>query len=179
MGKVEATIVVKFGEGVEGDALALIELDETENTYVDDSGEVQVKTQFNPGEEPFFWIHYDSSLKVAEYRSSAGEIELQQLSRTYNKEQQLQFIKEKIDSDTAEQELSYYPMQTSSPSWYGNEGEGWKRTGRKITVSGNTPCICDLDFTIKADQYKLIPPSMTLAEDETYPILVVFYMENA
>jgi len=189
---VETTIVVKFGDDVGDNALAVVELDETKNIYVDNSGEIQIKTTFNSDDAPYFWIHYDSTLVIEKIEKSAGEVFSIEENKIYTKEQQLVFIKEKKDSATAKVSLSYNMHQQISKTWFGNVGTGWKKVNRDITITGGLnefdlptiPAICDFVFTILADQYKLVPPKADIDafhaidanKEKPYPILIVFYL---
>lgn len=188
---VETTIVVKFGDGVDSGAIAIVELDETMNTYVDDDGDTKVKTNFNSDDIPHFWIHYSDTLQIDKIEWSTGDVFLVEEDKTYTKEKQLVFVKEKKDSISAKDSISYNMHHQVSKTWFGNEGRKWNMKQRNITVAGsgtlftdNIPAICDFVFTILADQYKLVPPKEAIDafhaiegnEEKPYPVIIVFYM---
>jgi len=166
---VAATVVVEFGHGVDSGALVLIELDEVMN--LDLNGEE--KTSFNPGDTPYFLVHHDSSVRIGSIKSSAGMVSGgNAVSRA--RSQQMQFTN--IEDS---QDLPHIPAGALAWTWWGNDpvidqdGRTLKATGTKI------PAIGEVSYSIQASQYNLTPPPMTLTDDETYPILIVIYMEAA
>ena len=57
---VQSTIVVEFGDGADSSGFVAMELDETLN--LDSDG--NVKTSFAPGNEVWFWLQHDETLRV-------------------------------------------------------------------------------------------------------------------
>lgn len=181
---VEATIVVHFGESVDVDQeFTVIELDEEVN--VDSVGEVY--TTFLPDEKAGFLVHFDpDKLRIAHIGSSDGSVSGGNW-RTRKRVEQMQFSNREDD-----QELSYISIPEGSieETWYGEE-LGLNYDGREVSVSGEWPvingelepyaaAICELKYDIRAVTYLLSPPSnLELEDDETYPILIVVWMEAA
>jgi len=183
MSLVEASIVVKFGESVrQSDAFAVLELDEVANSYVDADGETVVKTTFEPTDVPKFLLHHGTKIKIQKIEWSAGLVQYIK-NVTRSREQQLTFIREEVNSVEALQQLSYFPASSITYKWYGNKGVQITLTGRDIKIrdmfsATDLPAICDAKYTVNFRQYQLFPPAMSLGVDETFPIVVVFYMEN-
>ena len=63
--------------------------------------------------------------------------------------------------------------------WYGNVGTGLSRDGRRLRVTGGTPCTADAIVPIAVHLYRYVPPPMTLGEGETWRSVIVCYMEAA
>ena len=61
MADVGATIVVEFGTGADSSAFVAVELDDHLNKDADG----ETKTQFNPGDQVWFWVQHDASLRTA------------------------------------------------------------------------------------------------------------------
>lgn len=171
------TIVVAFGEGADSSALVVVELDDQKNLDADGN----VKTQFNPGDRPSFIVHYDKSvLRLDRVLCSSGMVtggneELR------DKDQQMSFANDQG------QDLPHIPAGPVGWEWYGNSPPVGL-DGRRVTVldrlsqatiGAAIPAIGNVTYKILADVYTLIPPPLTLAEDENWPVLVVVYMEPA
>jgi len=165
---IEGTIVVEFGESVASDQqFTVVELDDAVN--VDTSG--NIKTSFNPDDTPGFVVHYDETqLCIDRVECSSGSVSAGSLvSRTRTR--QLQFT----NTDDS-QELSHIPDGDVDFEEYGNS-PAIVQDGRKIRAAGQVPAIGEATYSIRCRAYRLNPPTLTLEEDETYPILVVVYME--
>lgn len=199
---VEASIIVQFGEDVSDDALAVIELDDEKNVITNDQGEQEILTQFEPGYHPHFLIHYDSNLIISEISFSSGNVV--KISNNLHpnfagglireRTQRLQFVREFIDSEKAYANLTYkqrYPYADAvEKEWFIDPNitssvveSGWSVDGRIVslpTVSniGKKVKIMDYTYKVHFEQYRFDPPAMSLAEDETFPVLIVFYLEN-
>ena len=75
-------------------------------------------------------------------------------------------------------ELPYVPAGGVSVQWYGNDG-ALSRTGRSVRATGSIPAIGEVSYPVRFAQYRLIPPSLSLSGEETWPILIVVTMEAA
>ena len=169
MSEVGATIVVEFGTGADSSAFVAVELDDQLN--VDAEGEV--KTQFHPGDEVWFWLQWDASaLRLDRIRATSGQVvDCGSASRT--RDQQLTWT-----GDEAV-ELSHIPAGSPTLRWYGNVGSGLSRDGRKLRVAGNTPCTADATIPISVRLCRYVPPPLSLGEGETWRSVIVCYMEAA
>lgn len=165
---VAATVVVQFGDGADSSALVVVELDEVMN--VDLNGEE--KTSFVPGDIPYLLVHHDATVRIGQVACSSGMVSpVAMVSR--ERSQQLQW------PDAADsQELPHLPAGVVSWKWYGNVPL-ITRDGRTLTASGAIPAIGEASYAIDCHQYRLIPPVLELAADESYPVLIVITMEAA
>ena len=163
----KATVVVQFGQGANSSALVLVELDGELNRTADD----QEKTQFFPGDRPVWLVHHDATVRIGSVACSSGMIQpLGQVTRT--RTQQMQFpAGEAMD-------LPYVPAGAVSVQWYGNNG-GLVQTGRSVRATGSVPAIGEVSVPVRFSQYRLIPPALSLAGEETWPVLIVVEMEAA
>jgi len=163
-----ATIVVEFGDGADSDALVVVELDDESN--LDDDGEE--KTTFNPGDQPYFLVHHESTVRIGSVECSSGMV-TGGSSVSRSRTQRMEW------SDTDEsQELPHIPSGEVSWTWYGNQATV-TRDGRSLPAIDGVPAVGDANYSMAAYQYQLIPPSLDLSEDEEYPILIVVTMEAA
>ena len=168
MSTVGATIVVEFGTGADSSAFVAVELDDRLN--VDAEGEV--KTQFNPGDQVWFWVQHDPSLRIDRVRATSGMV-VSAGSASRTRDQQCTWTGE------ASVELSHIPAGSPTLTWYGNVGTGLSRDGRKLRVAGNTPCTADAVVPINVHLYRYVPPPMALGEGETWRSVIVVYLEAA
>lgn len=169
MSEVGATIVVEFGQGADSSAFVAVELDDTLNR--DAAGEV--KTQFQPGDEVWFWLQWDeTALRLDRIRATSGQVvACGSASRT--REQQCTWTGDEAI------ELAHIPAGAPSLKWYGTVGTGLSRDGRRLRVTGGTPCTADAVVPIAVHLYRYVPPPMTLGEGETWRTVIVAYMEAA
>ena len=164
------TIVVKFGESVSAadQALFVVELDNELN--VDSEGEV--KSQFFPGDEIFFLMHYDhSKMVVKAIKNTDGAVVVMGEVGRSKTEEML------FEASDAPVELQHTPSSGPSAKWYGRTS-ALTRDGRSVTAA-STPCLGDITYSYTATSAKLIPPALTLAADEEFPIAIVIYVEAA
>lgn len=163
----KATVVVQFGQGADSNALVVVELDGELNRTADD----QEKTQFFPGDRPVWLVHHDATVRISSVACSSGMIQpLGQVTRT--RSQQMPFPAGEAV------ELPYVPAGGVSVQWYGNNG-ALSRTGRSVRATGSVPAIGEVSYPVRFAQYRLIPPSLSLSGEETWPILIVVTMEAA
>lgn len=168
MSTVGGTLVVEFGEGADSNAFVAMEFDETLN--LGDDGEE--KTSFDPDDEVWFWIQHADTLQIDSVKATSGMVvDCGTVRRS--RVQELTFT----GKDTVD--LSHIPAVNPSYTWYGNEGSGLARNGRSVSVSGNTPCTCDVVIPIDVHLYRFVPPALDLGENETYRVVIVAYLEAA
>ena len=169
MSDVLATIVVEFGEGVDSTALVVVELDDAVNR----DSEGKPTSSFHPGDEPGFVVHYDpAALRIDRVKCSSGMvIDNGPVSRV--RKQQVQFV---VPGKPVS--LPHIPASGVSVDWYGN-APTISQAGRQLTASGILPAIGQANYSINCHAYRLAPPPMSLAENESYPVLIVVYMEAA
>lgn len=169
MSNVGATIVVQFGEGADSAAFVVVELDETLN--LDTEGEA--KSQFTPGDEVWWWLQHDPTLRIGLIECTSGMVVKCGPARR-QREQELTWTG--VD---AQVELSHIPASAPALTWYGTIGAQFQVAGRQATVTGNTPCTCDAVIPIEVQLYRFVPPPLTLAGEEKYRVVVVITMEAA
>jgi hypothetical protein len=164
------TFVVEYGDSVSGDQAqgVKIELDDTRN--LDDEGEV--KSQFYPGDQVYFLVSYPDELRIDRVAATAGMI-VAEGDQGRVREQELLFTDEEPVS------LGYQPAGAVVPAWQGNIGSSWQVQDGQVTVAGGYPCLARVSYAVDFSGYRLIPPPLSLAEDETYTIYCVVYMEAA
>jgi hypothetical protein len=164
------TIVVKFGEGVAAADQAgfVVELDDVLN--LDAAGEV--KSQFYPGDLIHFLMHYDhAKMTVTAIKATSGEVVvLGEVSRANTVEELF------VAADEPET-LPHTPSGTVTPVWYGRTST-LERDGAALTAA-SVPCLGDISYNYLATSCRLVPPPLTLAADQEYPIAVVIYVEVA
>lgn len=164
-----ATIVVEFGSGADSSAFVAVELDDTLN--IDSEGEV--KSQFVPGDQVWWWVQHDPSLRIDRIACTSGMVvPAGTVSRTRDQE---------LTWTTAEegQELSHIPSGNPTLRWYGNTGQGLSRDGRKLSLTGGLPCTADATIPIQVQLYRYVPPPMNLSGEQTWRSVIVIYMEAA
>lgn len=175
---VSATIVVHFGDDVDANTFAMAMLDSELN--VDAEGEEI--TSFVPGDEIFFLIQHDPSLRIDGLpKATDGTVVAQPDKEFVFTEQELIFEEGAGVGDRAEvggPDLAAVHRGDITKTWYGREGIGFEVKNRKATVTGGVPSICKVQFNAPMKSYKLHTPNVTLAEDEEYPVVIVIYMEN-
>ena len=164
-----ATIVVEFGEGADSTALVVVELDEAVNR----DSEGKPTTSFRPGDEPGFVVHYDqAALRIDRVKSSSGMI-VDNGRASRERKQQVRFTAQGKPIT-----LPHIPASGVSVDWYGN-APTISQAGRQVTASGSLPAIGEAAYNIACHAYRLVPPKLSLAENQNYPVLVVVYMESA
>lgn len=170
---VAATIVVHFGDDVADSAFGVAMLDDVLN--VDAAGEV--KTSFAPGDQIHFLVQHDPSLRVDRVAATHGTI-VQLPDKDYELTGDFTF------AEPAEaQDLQIYHRGAVTQEWFGPSGietrAGLSVANRQVQVAAATPCLVRLTYHGLMKSYRLHAPNVTLAEDETYPVAIVIYMENA
>lgn len=166
MSKVVANMVVSFGGDVETDAKALIELDGVANDG---------KTRFNPGDIVNFLINYDTTkLSLVWVKSTSGDI-LISGEKTEDRINESALWIYSADTNV----LGYIPAGTLAPVWFGNEGTGMRlvETYTAGVAGGIFPAICHITYPVSFVMGKLFTPTVTLADEDSYPITIVAHFE--
>lgn len=135
-------------------------------------GVEQEKTSFAPGDLYYFLVQYDPTLAIAQITSSSGSV-AQYGAVTRQHEQT-------IELPTADDPvgLSYTPSASPSVRWYGN-APALSRDGRDLSwSSGPLPAIGVATYQSVWTSCRLTPPSMTLAEGEDWPVLIVITLRE-
>jgi hypothetical protein len=163
------SIVVSFGETVTSDSGSItVEWDDSLN--VDDDGEV--KTSFVPGDTLSLLVHHGDDVKLVGVKSTSGTLS-GGASVSLTRKEELCWC-----SDDDEQSLSYSPSGGLSYTWYGRVGSGAVRDDKTVTMSDSFPCLALVSYPATFLRYLLQTPTLTLAEDETWPLQVVVYYEE-
>lgn len=158
-----ASIVVRFGDPALAKELVRVELDAAKNG--DKSG-------FVPGDTPYFLLHHAPTLRLADISTTAGQVVDHGLVRLA-RDQQLLFVE---DDD---RELDYIPTGPVTPTWYGRDGGRLIATGQDVGADGPWPCICRADYQVQFRRLQLLPPTLALADDQTFPVAIIITMEAA
>ena len=173
---IEASIVVEFGTSdPSDDDILVIELDDKHPNNLDSDD--KVKSQFSPGppaDKPVFLIHHAPTVEITEIVLSSGSINLIGSSIKRDRELDLQWINDEENPSTGYWEPT---LNSGDITFYGNSFPV-KVDGTKIVPStvGKYPAVAKATVEVNFNwQYMLTPPSMTLADDETYPISIVVY----
>jgi hypothetical protein len=161
---VAATVVIKFGEGADSSSTAVVELDDSRNL----TPEGEVKSTFAPGDIVWFLVHHSPALRIGTVVPTDGFVVYQGRTQFAKQSQQL-------FADSEAVSLSYLPAGGVDATWYGR-ASNLTQTGEKL-VASDPPAIGDMGFSIEGALYMLQTPSVTLEEDQTYPVAVVVTME--
>jgi hypothetical protein len=192
------TIVVKFGESVADGEFFSVELDDNLNTNVPRGrilssyilqgityyvmyfglGDIRtlpaegVKSQFVPGDQVFFLMHYDHSrLRITDIKATSGQVVVQgEVSRSTTDEVLFTAAGELL-------QLSHIPVGGVSASWFGRSA-AISRDGRNVSANA-APCLGNVSYVYQATSCRFVPPPMTLSDDDSYPVAIVVYVEAA
>ena len=165
------SIVCSFGEGTSSVDIKL-ELDDEMNK----DSEGNVKNQFLPKEQVYILAQYDHS-RIQVDRVAATDGGVQHIAAVNrNKKDKLLFVDiGKVNRPT----LSYFYNTAVTPIWFGREGQGFAVDGDgNCQVANNVPCYCEVSYGSPFEQYRLNTPDVTLSKDETYEVVVVFYISR-
>lgn len=169
---VVASLLIEFGSGADESALVKLEPDAVMN--VDAAGEE--KTQFSPGDEFFFLLHFDpAKLRLGRMSATGGMIVPQ---GAVTRERSKEMLWDMLDD---EHELDYLPASGLTAAWYWREGVGLKRTGQRTVVitGGELPVEGMISHQAGFTLYKLLTPVVELAENEQKKITITVTMEAA
>ena len=167
---VAATIVVHFGDDVaEDNRFAVARLDDELN--VDAEGEVV--TSFAPGDIIHFVVQHDPALVIAGIAATSGTLAAQP-DKYYQVEQQLTWLE-----NNESQDLEMIPAGAVTKTAYGRQPLGWSLTVRGLSITGGAPVVADVSYKARMRSWRLHAPNVVLAEDETWPVVIGIYLENA
>jgi hypothetical protein len=160
-------LVVNFGESAaSASGSIVVEWDDSLN--VDDKGEV--KTSFVPGDELYLLVHSD--VEIVGVKSTSGTVSgggAVSLIRA----QEIGW-----GSIDDEQNLNYTPIGSIKYKWFGRSGSRPSVVDKIITMAGSFPCLALVEYVARFLRYRLQTQKVSLAKDETYPLLVyVYYRE--
>lgn len=161
--EVAESLIVKFGAGANTDGLVKLELDEKLN---------EGKTSFAPGDIINIRLQHDASLQLEKMLATDGMI-LSQGVGSRDLEEQLLFVEA---SDT--HDLGYLVSGGLSVDYFGRQAEGLRRVGnRLVTITGgDLPSLALVKYSAVFSLFKLLAPTVELADDESYPVTIVAYM---
>ena len=146
----KVTLVISLDAGVSDDLLAVALLDDELNT----DAQGNPRTQFAPGDRPYFLVHLDPALAVRDVRCSSGGARY--LGRV-TRNAAIDTLDVDVDGDTTE--LEYIPASEPTFSWYGNRPTV-TRDGRTLSFSGALPAAGSAAYTYQALSYQYTPPPL-------------------
>lgn len=168
---VEASVIVIF-DGDDADHGIVVELDDVHPANLDAEGEA--KSSFLPPDSPVFLINHPDTIEITRVASTDGSVSLLRSSPT----SRTRTTDGLFTSLTSNVSMSYSNARLVETTWFGNEGiVHFDDISSTLEIdSGIIPCFGKFDFSVDFNyQYQLTPPSLALAEDETYTIYVVIY----
>jgi hypothetical protein len=164
-GKALGTIILDFADTNAGNAFIVLELDDELNK--DSAGEV--KTSFYPGDNVYFRIHHDDTVRIKSSAQSSGTVvSFGSVRRTSTQQMSFPTLND-------EPETSHIPISIS-PVWYGRVPI-LSIDGRKLKAN-NVPAIGEITHDFYAWSYRITPPPLVLSGDEKYYILTVITLES-
>lgn len=156
------TLQVQFDDGADSSLVAQAFLDDQLNKDV--TGEV--KSQFAPGDRPFFLVHLDPRLRITQIRCSSGGVRaLGQVIRT----QRVDNLEVDVVGDTVECER--IPEGDLACRWYGNV-PSIRRSGRVLTFMGALPATGSATYPYRAWSYQYLPPPLSPTQEWRSRIVV-------
>jgi hypothetical protein len=199
MTKVIGTLLVPFGESASGVGGAIVaEWDDTMNVafagkvlnsyisagkryyVVRDGNTVRVmtatdiKSQFIPGETAYLLVHAAPQLRIVAVKATYGTIGVMGLE-VLSRSDELGFP---LQDEPLE--LQYLPAGQPAFAWFGNIGREIVVAGRQVKAGGGVfPCLARITYPVQFTRYALQTPALTLGKDQTVPILVYVYYEEA
>ena len=134
-------------------------------------GKEQEKTSFAPGDLYHFLIQHDPALMIIQIAASSGTVtRFGQVTRQHEQTIELPTADDPVS-------LSYTPSASPTVRWYGN-APTLSRDGRDLSwASGPLPATGVATYQSVWTSCRLTPPSMTLAEGEEWPVLIVITLE--
>lgn len=167
---VEATVVIDFGEAVDTSSyLAVIELDEESNDE---------KTSFTMSDQPVIAAHFSNNVRIDAVVSTDGNV--QSIGSVTRSKESTNVFASRILGEESTYRLPVVPT-TYSTAYAGRQGAitAEKIVGGIVELSGDvtkTPFLAKYVCNYVTNLYQLIPPDIELVDDETYEIVIVFYL---
>lgn len=145
--------------------------DFSRNTEIVD-GKSQEKTTFHPGEQFYFLVQHDAKLKITAARASFGAVQaLGGVTRQHTDDIQISTAEDTHD-------LAYTPRGSLAHIWYGNS-PALTLVGRALSYrNGELPAVGTASYASAWQSYRLIPAALTLSAEESWPVLIVIYLEE-
>lgn len=178
---IEATTVVSFNssEAESEEYIFNIELDDTLN--LDSEGEP--KTSFAPGDRVYLFVNKSFNVAVDAVAVTAGSVSSLGAGSRAGESTHLFATREvaKAGEDPPGKHTLDLITTSCNVSYIGNTGrvfeEATKIDGRAFYPdAGRTPFIAKFNYVYPGRGYLVTPPTLVLAEDETFPLAVVFYI---
>lgn len=147
----KVTLVISLdAAAADSGLLALAFLDDARN--LDETG--QTRSQFAPGDAPYFLVHLDPALTIRAVECSSGAARyLGRVTRSAT----IEALDVDADGDTVE--LEHIPASEPECSWYGNV-PNIARDGRTLTFTGALPAAGRAAYTYRAHSYQYQPPPL-------------------
>lgn len=171
MSNLEATIVVEFNGGGSdtSDYIARIQLDSVAN---------EDKSSFLPGDEPVFEANFSSNVRVDNVISLEGSI------RDVGTATRSEVFSNVFTSVDVDEPTTYQLPVVPSGTSISYKGRGGLMTSEISSTGiltytgdvGKAPFQAFIDTTYAAKLYRLTPPEITLEANETYEVIIVFYL---
>lgn len=168
---VQATVVIDFNGGSlsTADYLAYVQLDPILN---------EEKTTFLPEETPVFMAHVSNNVVIDQVVALEGSI------KDIGTGSRSEVFSNVFTSRNADELSTYSPPVVPSSSGISYKGRSGRVSsesgvGGILTYSGDisyTPFEALMDLSFPVSLYRLTPPEISLEEDETYSVTVVFYL---
>ncbi len=174
---VEASIILQFGDDVDRDsAKVTIELDDESSNNIDSDGNLY--SSFLPSMTPEFLIQYNTDrVYISAVKCTDGFVNKVGTNKSRSREKETLFTRYDVEET---KDTNYLYTDSLSFSFRGKAATlELNDNSIRATSSQVYPCVADCSFqTLFQELWRLTPPSLTLAEDETYSIYVVVYVEN-
>lgn len=174
---VEATTLVEFGDVDPASVLVVLELDNILN--VDSEG--NNKTSFAPGDDIFFRLQVSSGVVIEDIIPTDGTVQnLGAVSRS--SEETTVFLSREADNPT-KKTLSYIPNGSISITYIGRSGSVSRaqKTNLSVEYTGDinsVPFLAEFTYNYNIGSYVLRTPNIELTENESYPIVIVVYLNT-
>ncbi len=176
---VETSIIVEFGDQKAESASIVVEIDDLHPNNLDIKGDV--KSSFHPTEFPVFLIHHDTDIEITGVLCTHGEVIQIGVDQTRSRSLEAVFttLLDTATEDDNKISIGYSNVVLDTEEWYGNIGNININEGDLCCNGGIIPCFVKVDFSVVfQEQWKLSPPDIELAEDETYTVYVVIYVRS-
>lgn len=182
MSKLEDTIRVEFnGSGAEVEHVAIANVDDVLNVNSDGSE----KTSFGSGESVYITLHLSSNISLSAIRLTHPDATIELVeSATRTLKEQWFFTGIALGNETVHT-TSVVPSSIGL-NFFGNTGSPSQTTQEvgvvevKANDFSNVPYIADVSIQYTVVVYKLTLPEVTLIDDDdSYPVGVVFYVEES
>lgn len=172
---IQATTVVSFNsDSFDADYVFKIELDDTLN--LDSEGDP--KTSFSPSDRIYLMVHKSANVDITDVVVTAGTIRHSGSGARSGETTNLFAVRD--DSDDGDYLLDFVTSNTSI-SYIGRQGAldtDYNNLGQPVFKpdKSKTPFIAKFNYFYNILSYLWTAPTMTLEEEETFDMAVVFYI---